>query len=264
MTHLDHLEHETIYLMREAFYHLKPLAMLWSIGKDSTAMLWMARKAFFGKVPFPVIQLETEMELEEVYTFRDRVAADWDLDLRIEMCPLETSMDSTLPPASRAASRKTEGLKALLARERYRGILVGIRRDEQSVRAKERVFSPRSALGTWDFRDQPAEFWDQYKIDIPDGWHVRVHPLLHWTEIDIWRYTQRENIPIVPLYLSRNGQRYRSLGEKNITTPIESNASTIDEIVAELERTRTPERAGRAMDHDSEASFEQLRASGYM
>ena len=264
MQHLARLEHETIFILREAFARVKPMAMLWSIGKDSTALLWMIRKAFFGHVPFPMIQLDTEMELPEVYEFRDRIADEWKLDFRAELCPPESEMDPTLAPASRAAARKTEGLKALLKRDRFRGIVLGIRRDEQSMRAKERVFSPRGEDGSWDFRNQPPEFWDLYKTDVPEGYHLRIHPLLHWTEIDIWRYTLQENIPIVPLYLSRDGWRYRSLGEKNITTPIRSDAASIEEIIVELEQTKVPERAGRTMDHDSEDSFERLRASGYM
>jgi sulfate adenylyltransferase subunit 2 len=264
MEYLDKLEHETIFILREAFARVKPVAMLWSIGKDSTALLWMIRKSFFGHVPFPIIQLETEMELPEVYEFRDQMIKKWGFDFRAELCPSEHHMDRTLPSASRAAARKTEGLKALIEREGYRGILLGIRRDEQSMRAKERVFSPRAKDGAWDFRNQPPEFWDLYKSEIPEGCHLRIHPLLHWTELDIWRYTLRENIPIVPLYLARGGWRYRSLGEKNITTPVRSTASSIEEIIAELETTKIPERAGRAMDHDSEDSFERLRASGYM
>jgi len=262
--YLDDLENRTIYILREAYNRVEPLAMLWSIGKDSNALLWMIRKAFYGRVPFPLVQLDTAMELPEVYKFRDQLVKDWDLPLKVEMCPPEEDMDQTLPPATRSATRKTEGLRNLLEREKYRGIIAGIRRDEQSMRAKERVFSPRTLDGNWDFKDQPAEFWDQYKTDFPDGCHVRIHPLLHWTEIDIWRYTQRENIPIVPLYFAKDGKRYRSLGEKNITFPIDSNAATIDDIIHELENTKVPERAGRAMDHDSEDSFERLRASGYM
>jgi sulfate adenylyltransferase subunit 2 len=238
--------------------------MLWSIGKDSNVMLWLIRKAFFGRVPFPIVQLDTEMELDEVYSFRDQLVKDWDLPLKVKTCPAEEKMDSTLPPASRAAMRKTEGLKELLKEEKYRGVIAGIRRDEQSMRAKERVFSPRTLEGDWDYKDQPAEFWDQYKTDFPDGCHVRIHPLLHWTEIDIWRYTKRENIPVVPLYFSKDGKRYRSLGEKNITFPVESNAATIDDIIHELENTRTAERSGRAMDAETEDSFEKLRAKGYM
>jgi sulfate adenylyltransferase subunit 2 len=262
--YLDDLEYQTIYILREAYNRVDPLAMLWSIGKDSNALLWMIRKAFYGRVPFPLVQLDTEMELPEVYEFRDWLVKEWDLPLKIEHCPPESAMDQTLPPATRSATRKTEGLKNLLKNNGYRGIIAGIRRDEQSMRAKERVFSPRTLDGAWDFKDQPAEFWDQYKTDFPDGCHVRIHPILHWTEIDIWRYTKRENIPIVPLYFAKNGKRYRSLGEKNITFPIDSNASTIDEIIAELETTKAPERAGRAMDHEAEDSFERLRSTGYM
>jgi len=261
---LDALEAQTIFIVREAFSQLKPMAMLWSIGKDSTALLWMVRKAFFGHVPFPLYLLDTGMELPEVYTFRDRLAADWRLDVRNEECPPEEMMDPTLPPAARAAARKTAGLRNLIAREELRGIIVGIRRDEQGTRAKERVFSPRDDTGAWDYRNQPAELWDHYNTRCAPGAHVRVHPLLHWTEIDIWRYTRREGIPFVPVYLSKDGKRYRSIGERNITVPIASGASTIDEIIAELEATRAPERAGRTMDHETEDAFERLRTSGYM
>lgn len=262
--YLDELEAQSVYILREAFACVEPLCMLWSIGKDSTALLWLARKAFFGRVPFPVIQLDTEMELPEVYQFRDEIARDWALDARIELCPPESEVDQTLPPASRAAARKTEGLKRLIQRGGYRGVLLGIRRDEQATRAKERIFSPRSFGGDWDVRHQPAEFWDHYTTDIAEGQHLRIHPLLHWTEVDIWRYHLRESIPFVPLYLARDGKRYRSLGEKNITVPIESNAATLEQIIVELETTREPERAGRVMDHEEEDAFERLRTAGYM
>lgn len=261
---LDVLESQTIYILREAAARIGRLAMLWSIGKDSNALLWMARKAFFGRVPFPEVQLDTGMELPEVYAFRDRLVREWNLDLKIVTCPPEEEMDPSLPPASRAAARKTQGLKDFIAAENPGGILVGIRRDEQSMRAKERVFSPRRADGSWDFRNQPAEIFDQYNTNVPPGAHLRIHPLLDWTEIDIWKYTRREGLPVVPLYFARDGKRYRSLGEKNITFPVESRAATIDEIIAELEATKTPERAGRAMDRESESSFETLRTQGYM
>lgn len=262
--YLDELENQSIYILREAVNRVGKLAMLWSIGKDSNALLWLARKAFYGRVPFPVVQLDTDMELPEVYAFRDMLVPAWGLDLKIEKCPPEAEMDQSLPPGTRAATRKTAGLRALLDREDYRGIIVGIRRDEQSLRAKERVFSPRKMSGDWDFKDQPAEFWDQYQTEVPPGAHLRIHPILHWTELDIWRYTKREGLPIVPLYFSRDGKRYRSLGEKNITFPVDSNASTIDEIIHELETTNTSERAGRSMDHEREDSFEVLRTKGYM
>ena len=126
------------------------------------------------------------------------------------------------------------------------------------------MFSPRTAGGAWQFRDQPAEFWDHFMTQPPPDTHLRIHPLLHWTEIDVWRYTAREGIPVNPLYFARDGKRYRSLGEKNITAPVASQAATIEQIIAELETTRTPERAGRLMDSESEDSFERLRTSGYM
>jgi sulfate adenylyltransferase subunit 2 len=261
--HLRRLEAETIYILREAYRASTKPCMLWSIGKDSTALLWMVRKAFFGRVPFPVVQLETNMELDEVYTFRDMLIKDWNLDFRAQQCPPESEVDQTLPPATRAAARKTAGLQALL-REGFDSVIVGIRRDEQAMRAKERVFSPRRIDGTWDVREQPPEFWSFYTTSVPDGAHLRVHPLLSWTELDIWEYTAAEGIPYVPLYLAQNGLRYRSLGEKNITTPIASDASSLEEIIEELRNTRVAERAGRTMDHESESSFERLRAAGYM
>ncbi len=260
---LDALEHQAVTILREAYATLRPLAMLWSMGKDSTALLWLVRKAFFGDVPFPLVQLDTGLELDEVYAFRDDIARAWKLDLRVEACPPE-DVNSTLPPATRAAARKTEGLRAYLQREQPQGVIVGIRRDEQATRAKERIFSPRAIGGTWNVRTQPPELWGYYASDVPHGAHLRVHPLLHWTELDIWRYTKRENIPYVDLYLARDGMRYRSLGEKNITVPVASEASSIDAIIAELAATREPERGGRVMDRESEDSFERLRTAGYM
>jgi len=182
----------------------------------------------------------------------------------VELCPPESDADPELPPSARAAARKTAGLRRLLSANGYRGVILGIRRDEQAVRAKERVFSPRGPNGDWDFHNQPIELWDRYATDPPAGGHVRIHPLLHWTEVDIWRYHKRENIPFVSLYLERDGKRYRSLGEKNITQPVDSTASTIDEMIAELEASRAPERAGRTMDHEREDAFERLRTAGYM
>jgi len=261
---LNALEAHAIGVIRDAYRLFAPSAVLWSMGKDSTALLWLIRKALLGEVPMPVVQLDTGMELPEVYEFRDRIAREWNLDLRVEMCPPEDVTDPSLPPQTRAAARKTEGLRALLAREGYRSVFVGIRRDEQATRAKERIVSPRALDGAWSVREQPPEFWGFTLTDVPHGGHVRVHPLLAWTEIDVWRYTRREGIPIVPLYLARDGKRYRSLGEKNITAPIASDAASIDAIIAELEVTREPERAGRTMDHESESSFERLRTAGYM
>lgn len=264
MNHLDALEAQSIYILREAFAGLDRLAVLWSIGKDSNVVLWLIRKAFFGHVPFPVVHVDTGMEFPEVYAFRDRYAAEWGLNFTASPCPPYEATDPTLPPAARSAARKTLGLKQALATHGWQGVILGIRRDEQAIRAKERYFSPRGLDGSWDLKDQPPEFWNQYMTSFPAGTHVRVHPLLDWTEIDVWRYTQREGIPLVPLYFARDGKRYRSLGESDITFPVPSTASSIDEIIQELETTRVPERAGRSMDHESEDAFERLRAAGYM
>jgi sulfate adenylyltransferase subunit 2 len=264
MTHLDQLESQSVYILREAFNRIDKLAMLWSLGKDSNVMIWLAKKAYFGHVPFPVMHIDTHRKFPEMYEFRDRYAKEWRLNLILEDCPPVEAVDQTLPPAARSAARKTLGLKNAIAKHGFTGIIAGIRRDEESVRAKERVFSPRGDAGQWDFRDQPPEFWDQFNTDLPPGTHLRVHPLLHWTEIDIWHYIRREGIPVVPLYFSQNGKRYRSLGDQDITFPVESPAASLDAIILELEATRTPERAGRAMDRETEDAFERLRADGYM
>jgi len=264
MNHLDHLESHSVYIFREAFEKIAPLGMLWSVGKDSNVMVWLARKAFFGHVPFPVVHVDTGKKFPEMYEFRERYTAEWGLDLIVGDCPPIEEIDETLPPAARSAARKTEGLKKLIAEHRFTGIIAGIRRDEEGTRAKERVFSPRGEAGRWNYRDQPPEFWDQFNTDFPPGTHLRIHPLLQWTEIDIWRYIQRENIPMVDLYFARDGMRYRSLGDQDITSPVESTASTIAEIIAELGQTKVAERSGRAMDHESEDAFERLRVAGYM
>lgn len=264
MDDLDRLEAESVYILREAHSRIRPLAMLWSLGKDSNVLIWLARKAFLGRLPFPVAHLDTGLEFPEVYAFRDRYAKEWGLDLIADPCPPIESVDQSLPPASRLAARKTEGLKQAVARYGFNGLIAGIRRDEQATRAKERVFSPRGDDNNWDFRDQPAEFWDHYCLDFPPGTHVRVHPLLRWTELDVWRYIAREEIPIVPLYFAKGGRRYRSLGEIGITFPIDSEAADVDSIIAELRRTTSAERDGRAMDHESEDAFERLRVGGYL
>lgn len=264
MDRLDQLESQSIYIFREAFNRIENIAMLWSLGKDSNVMIWLARKAFLGHVPFPVMHVDTERKFPEMYEFRDRYADEWGLNFIRELCPPIEQTDDTLPPAARSAARKTEGLKLAIKKHGFNALFAGIRRDEEATRAKERVFSPRGLAGQWDFKDQPPEFWDQYKTDFPPGTHIRVHPLLHWTEIDIWLYTQREQIPTIPLYFSKNGLRYRSLGDKDITNPVKSMASTIPEIIEELRTTKVSERSGRAMDHESEDAFERLRADGYL
>ena len=275
--HLDKLEAQSVYIFREAFHAIDKIAMLWSFGKDSNVMIHLARKAFFGQVPFPLIHCDTGIEMDEVYDFRDRYSKEWGVNLISHPCPPLEETDATLPHAARVASRKTLGLKQVLDTHGFVGIIAGIRRDEEATRAKERVFSPRGQEGGWDVKDQPPEFWDQYKTDFAPGTSIRIHPLLHWTELDIWEYIKREQIPIVPLYYARvynqfegrelggKTMRFRSLGEKGITWPVESTANSIDTIIEELRTTKVSERSGRPMGADEdESSFERLRADGYM
>ncbi len=263
-SNLNKLENESIYIFRQAYRSIPNTAILWSLGKDSNVMIWLAFKAFLGKIPFPVVHVDTEKKFKEMYKFRDEYEKKWKLNLIKGKCPPINSIDPSLPPAARSAARKTEGLKNIISKYKFKGIVAGIRRDEQGTRAKERIFSPRDESGKWDIKNQPPEFWDQSNFNYPESVHVRVHPLLGWTELDIWRYIKREKIPIVDLYFSRKGFRYRSLGDKDITFPMKSNASSVDEIIKELETSKISERAGRAMDHEDENVFEKLRSKGYM
>jgi sulfate adenylyltransferase subunit 2 len=275
--HLDQLEARSIYILREAFHAFQRISMLWSFGKDSTVLIHLCRKAFFGRVPFPLIHCDTGLEMPEVYAFRDTYVKEWGINLITQPCPPIEATDPTLPHAARVAARKTLGLKDVIELYGFTGLILGIRRDEESTRAKERVFSPRGVDGHWDTREQPPEFWDQFKTDFPPGTHVRIHPLLHWSELDVWKYIARENIPMPELYYAKpyhafegrdfggRMMRFRSLGERGITWPVESNAATIQDIIHELANTRVPERSGRPMGADEdESSFERLRADGYM
>ncbi len=212
---LDELEAQSIYVLREAFAKLDRIALLWSLGKDSNVMIWLARKAFLGQIPFPVMHVDTGKKFKEMYEFRDRYAKEWGLNLLRESCPPIDAVDPSLPPAARSAARKTEGLKLALAKHGFDGLIAGIRRDEEPTRAKERFFSPRGTAYGWDVKDQPPELWDQFNTTVPAGAHLRIHPILHWTELDIWLYTRREGIPAMSLYFSRNGKRYRSLGDED-------------------------------------------------
>jgi sulfate adenylyltransferase subunit 2 len=266
MNDLDALESQSIYILREAFNRLDKIAMLWSIGKDSNVMLWLARKAFFGHVPFPVLHVDTHFKIPEMIEFRDRVAKEWNLPLIVgeNTEALAAGMNPSKGRVECCTALKTEGLKALLAKHGFTGVIAGIRRDEEGTRAKERVFSPRNQSAEWDFKDQPPEFWDQFKTDFAPGTHLRIHPLLAWSELDVWRYIEREDIPMVDLYFAKDGRRYRSLGCAPCTGSVASTASTVAEIIEELETTRISERSGRAQDKESEDAFERLRAGGYM
>lgn len=266
MDALTALEQESIYILREAQAKIARLGMLWSMGKDSTALLWLTRKAFFGRVPFPVIHIDTSYKIPEMIAWRDRVARELGLELIVGQ-NTRALADGMGPERGRVVcctALKTEALRQTVEEHRFGGIVVGIRRDEEGSRAKERVFSQRNRTSEWDVTDQPPEFWDQYRTEFPPGEHVRVHPILHWTELDVWRYIEREQIPILDLYLARDGQRYRSLGCAPCTAPCDSQAATVAGIIAELQATRVGERAGRAQDQEHAHALEKLRLRGYM
>jgi sulfate adenylyltransferase subunit 2 len=270
MDPLSRLENQSIYILREAFYKFEHLAMLWSIGKDSSVLLWLARKAFLGHVPFPLVHVDTSYKIPSMIEYRDRLVREWKLDLVVGKNQTVLDDGRTFPNgrATRVeccGSLKKDALKAVLEHHGFTGVIVGVRRDEEPTRAKERYFSPRDKNMEWNVEDQPPELWDQFKTDFEQGTHIRIHPLLHWTELNIWEYVERENVPVIPLYFANEkGLRYRSIGCAPCTSPIQSEARTVREIIEELRRTRTPERAGRAQDKESEDAFEKLRRDGYM
>ena len=266
LTHLEKLENESIYIIREAYKKYRKLALLWSIGKDSTVLLHLTRKAFFGHIPFPVMHIDTTYKFPEMYTFRDKYAKEWNLNLLVEKNEeaLKRGVGyDTHNSLTVCTELKTNALKQAIAKHKFKALLVGIRRDEHGIRAKERVFSPRSRDFRWDYKNQPPELWDQYAGKEEDD-HLRIHPLLHWTELDIWKYIEQENIPVNELYFAKNGKRYRSLGCMPITNPIDSIADTIAKIVEEIRTSKTAERAGRAQDKEQANAMQKLRALGYM
>lgn len=293
MDHLDQLESRSIHIFREAYANFKNLGMLWSIGKDSTVLLWLARKAFFGHVPFPLVHIDTAYKIPEMIEYRDRLALEWNLNMvygqnEEALAQKKTFPDGNVDRIACCRLLKTEALKNTLSGrwKRYRmnhntgtydvdtnteaftGIIVGVRSDEEGSRSKERYFSPRDRENLWDVGDQPPEFWNQYKTDFAPGTHLRIHPLLDWTELNIWEYIKRENIPTVSLYYDQGeGKRYRSLGCYPCTFPIESTAKNVDEIIEELKTGKfanIAERSGRAQDKDDGGGLETLRKDGYM
>ncbi len=267
MDRLDSLEHRSIWILRESRRHFDRLGMLWSIGKDSNALLWLTRKAFFGQVPFPFVHVDTGYKPPEMITFRDELAARFGLDL-IVGTNAAARADGMGPERGRltcCGALKTEGLRQTTERHNLKNLIVGIRRDEEGSRGKERVFSPRQSSSRWDVTDQPPEFWDHFDVPEDRDTEVRIHPLLEWTELDVWRYIEREDIPVCPLYFANaEGQRYRSLGCAPCNGSIASTATSVGEIIAELETTTVPERAGRAQDKVSPYALQKLRAQGYM
>ena len=263
---LAKLENESIYIIREAYVKFPKLACLWSIGKDSTVLLWLIRKAFFGEVPFPLVHVDTSYKIPEMIQYRDRVAKEWNLNLVVGQNKeaLANGMNHTVGRLECCTALKTVGLQQVIEKHEYLAIMLGIRRDEEGTRAKERFFSPRNKDFEWNFKDQPPELWNQFQSDYPPDVHIRVHPLLHWTEINVWEYIRKENIPIIDLYFSKGGKRYRSLGCAPCTGSINSTASNIDEIIEELKTTKISERSGRAQDQEDSHAMQKLRVKGYM
>jgi sulfate adenylyltransferase subunit 2 len=264
--HLQQLEQRSISLLREAKAQFKNMACLWSTGKDSTTVVWLCKKAFFGKIPFPIIHIDTGYKFPEIYEFRDKIAKEWGFNLVVTKNEeaLKNGMNPKTGRLDCCTQLKTEALKILLRKEKYDALVLAIRRDEHGIRAKERYFSPRDEEFHWNYADQQAELWDLYVKPSEDFSHMRVHPILHWTELDVWLYVQKEKLPINPLYFAKDGKRYRSLGCMPCTVPVPSNAATINEIVEELKTTTTPERAGRAQDKEKAYMMQKLRSLGYM
>ena len=293
MDTLRKLEAQSIHILREAYKEFKSLVMLWSIGKDSTVLLWLARKAFFGHVPLPLLHIDTHFKIPEMIAYRDKLAADWHLNLLYgenaqALAAKQTFPDGKADRLTCCKSLKSEALKHTLSGEwprytfdhrlgkyvqeknpqPYTGVIVGVRADEEGSRSKERYFSPRDKQSDWNIGDQPPELWSQYKTDFAPGTHVRVHPLLDWTELNIWEYIDREQIPIIPLYFDHGtGLRYRSLGCYPCTGAVKSTAKNVKEILSELRTgkfSNIAERSGRAQDKEDGGGLETLRREGYM
>ncbi|HPN84344.1 MAG TPA: sulfate adenylyltransferase subunit CysD [Victivallales bacterium] len=292
MKHLDTLESHSVHILREAYKEFKSLVMLWSIGKDSTVLLWLARKAFFGHVPIPLMHVDTSFKIPAMIEYRNRIAVEWNLNLIVGQNKNALNQKNTFPDGrcdriTCCKNLKSEALKHTLAgdwprmivnkktglldpypgKEAFTGVIVGARADEEGSRSKERYFSPRDKESDWNIDDQPPELWNQYKTDFAPGTHVRIHPLLDWTELNIWEYIERENIPITQLYFDGgDGKRYRSLGCAPCTSPVESKAKNVSEIVEELRSgkfSNIAERSGRAQDKE-DGGLETLRREGYM
>lgn len=293
MEHLDRLESISIHIIRESYANFKNLGMLWSIGKDSTVLLWLVKKAFFGHVPFPLIHIDTGYKIPEMVEYRDKLTKEWGLNMIVGVNEEALAKKLTFPDGAvdRIAcckNLKTTALKNTLdgsgkryifnhkrgvyeidpSKEAFTAIILGIRSDEEGSRSKERYFSPRNVKNEWNVADQPPEFWNQFKTDFTPGAHLRIHPLLDWTELNIWEYIKREKIPTVSLYYDcGTGKRYRSLGCYPCTFPVESSAKNVSEIIEELKSgkfAKIAERSGRAQDKDDGGSLESLRRDGYM
>ncbi len=263
---LKELENESIFIIREAFAKVKDLAILWSMGKDSTVLLHLVRKAFMGHCPLPLVHVDESYEPEEMIKWRDDYVKRHGLRLIVgqNKKALQEGMGPGKGRLVCCTALKAVALQETIQEHGIQGLMVGIRRDEEGARGKERVVSPRATNGEWDYKDQPAELWNYYNLHVPGDVQLRIHPILQWTELAIWEYIQSEAIEIIPLYFSRNGMRYRSLGCAPCTGAFPSNASTIEEIIAELKYTSVSERAGRAQDSADTYAMQKLRKKGFM
>lgn len=295
-THLERLEAESIHIMREVVAETERPVMLYSVGKDSAVMLHLARKAFHpSPPPFPLLHVDTTWKFKAMYELRDRMAAASGMQLIVHRNP--EAMSRGINPFDHGSALhtdlwKTEGLKQALEKHRFDAAFGGARRDEEKSRAKERIFSFRSANHRWDPKNQRPELWNLYNAKKSPGESIRVFPLSNWTELDIWQYIQLNRIPIVPLYFAalrptverdgllimvdderfrlRPGEvpvmrsiRFRTLGCYPLSGAVESTATTLPAVIQEMLLTRTSERQGRAIDHDQAASMEKKKQEGY-
>ncbi len=294
LSHLKQLEAESIHVIREVAAEFDNPVMLYSIGKDSSVMLHLAHKAFApGKIPFPLMHVDTQWKFGEMYTFRSLMAEKYQVDIKVWINPEGKDQVSPFSHGSEKHTQimKTEGLKQALDHFGFDAAFGGARRDEEKSRAKERVYSFRNEFHQWDPKNQRPELWNLYNAKINKGESIRVFPLSNWTELDIWLYLLREDIPIVPLYyaaerpvVERDGVlvmvddermpmkegespemkkvRFRTLGCYPLTGAVESNAETLEEIVQEMLLTTTSERQGRIIDADN-SSMEEKKKDGY-
>jgi sulfate adenylyltransferase subunit 2 len=295
MPHLHRLEAESIEIMREVASEFEKPCMLYSVGKDSSVLLHIAKKAFFpAKIPFPLVHVDTGFKFEEMYNFRDEMARRIGADLIVGSNQQAIAKDTN--PYDFGTQKccgllKTQGLLDTLEKNNFDAAIGGARRDEEKSRAKERFFSFRDRFGQWDPKNQRPELWTLFNTRIDKGESIRVFPLSNWTELDVWQYIEREKIPIVPLYFAKKRQvvvrgnllipiegkarifpgekvqevmcRFRTLGCSPCTGAIRSNAQSIEEIITEMETVRTSERITRLIDHDVEGSMEIKKREGY-
>ena len=296
LTHLQRLEAESIYILREVVAECERPVMLYSIGKDSSVMLHLAKKAFHpAKPPFPLLHVDTTWKFRAMYEFRDRMARELGMELIVHVNP--EGLAQGINPFTHGSQvhtdvMKTQGLKQALDKYGFDVAFGGARRDEEKSRAKERIFSFRSAQHRWDPKNQRPELWSLYNTRKHKGESIRVFPISNWTELDVWQYIHLENIPIVPLYFSarrpvvnrdgalimvddermplRPGERpemrsvrFRTLGCYPLTGAVESEATALPQIIQEMLLTKSSERQGRVIDHDAAASMEKKKQEGY-